>query len=142
MWREYIGKATISFLNFFKQMAVDRSIFRWRGSIVLGSFWYVCDSGTIKSCIMIGKNWFWAFKKIITQVCVKCDIMIIFWNAQKSNVSNPNATFHGTTVMGRSKAAQNNWNPPSKVNIEWATDMCLKKFGEQFRRIFFLGKGP
>ena len=58
---------------------------------------------------------------------VKCHIMIIFLNAQKSNFPDPNATFNGTTVMGRSKAAQSNWTPLSKVNIKWATAICLKK---------------
>ena len=51
---------------------------------------------------------------------------LFFWNAQKSIVSNPKATFNGTTVTGRSKAAKNNCNPPSKVNIEQATAICLK----------------
>ena len=67
-----------------------------------------------------------------------------YWNAQKFNFSNPNATYNGTTVMGRSKAAQNNWNPPSKVNIERATAIGLKKivflkFVKNLENIF-LGK--
>ena len=35
----------------------------------------------------------------------------------KKNVY-PNATFNGTPVTGISKAAQNNWNHPSKINID------------------------
>ena len=56
-------------------------------------------------------NWFLVISKIIMQVYVKCDIMIIFLNAQKSIFSNPNANFNYTTIMGISKAAQNNWTP-------------------------------
>ena len=36
---------------------------RWGVSIVLGSFWSAHDSGTIKSCIRIGKFWFLGIKK-------------------------------------------------------------------------------
>ena len=38
------------------------------------------------------------------------------------------------------KATQNNWNPPSKVNIEWATAICLKnnpKKQDKFRKYLF-----
>ena len=49
-----------------------------------------------------------AFKKIIMKGPLTFTCMIIFLNAQKSIFSYPNATFNGTTVMGRSKAAQNN----------------------------------
>ena len=50
-----------------------------------------------------------------------------FLKCQKNNFLYPNATFNGTPVMGISKAAQNNWTHPSKVNIKWATAICLKK---------------
>ena len=60
--------------------------------------------------------------------------LLFFWNAQKSFFSNPNATFNGTTANIGSKAAQNNWTPQSKLNIERATAICLKKsiFCEKF----------
>ena len=52
---------------------------------------------------------------------------LFFWNAQKTIFLYPNATFNTTPVTGISKAAQNNWNPPSKVNIERPTAICLQK---------------
>ena len=65
-------------------------------------------------------------------------IRLFFWNAQKTIVLYPNATFNATPVMGISKAAQNNWNPPPKVNIERATAICLqkKKFKKQIVAIW------
>merc|ERR1712059_96098 len=61
----------------------------------------------------------------------KCDKSvsksIIFLKRPKINFSNPNATFNGTTVMGRSKAAKTIEPPSSKVNIELATAICLQK---------------
>ena len=112
-------------------MPVACSIFTLDGggrSIVLGRFWYAHNSGTIKSCIRIAKKIiFGYFKKIITLVYPSEFFQYFFLNAPKTNFSNPDATFNGTTVMGRSKAVQNNWNPPSKVNIERATAICLKK---------------
>ena len=50
--------------------------------------------------------------------------MIIFLNAQKSNFSNPNATFNGTTVTAYQKLPKTIEPPPSKVNIEQATAIC------------------
>ena len=47
--------------------------------------------------------------------------------------------------MGRSKAAQNNSNPPSKVNIERATAIFLRKifipkFVKNLENVFFFQK--
>ena len=50
-----------------------------------------------------------------------------FLNTQKSIFSNPIANANGTTAKIRSKVAQNNLNPPSKVNIEQPTAICLKQ---------------
>ena len=45
-------------------MDVPHSIFTLDGgSIVLGSFWYACDSDNIKSCIRMGQIWFLAISK-------------------------------------------------------------------------------
>jgi len=41
--------------------------------------------------------------------------------------SNPMATFKAQNVTAISKAAQNNWNHPYPMNIDWATAICLKK---------------
>ena len=57
--------------------------------------------------------------------------MIIFLNAQKSFFSNPQATFNGTTLTGRSKAA------PSKVNIGSARAVFLKKYFLNCSQLFF-----
>ena len=47
----------------------------------------------------------------------------------------PNVTFNGTPVMGISKAAQNNWNHPSKVNIGSARALFLNKYYLNFSQI-------
>ena len=47
---------------FFKKTALNIH-FRWMVSIVLVTLLYAHDSGTIKSCIRIGKNWFLGISK-------------------------------------------------------------------------------
>ena len=50
--------------NFFKNGCSSLNIhFRLGSSIVLGSFWYAHDRGTIKSCIRIQKNCFLGLSK-------------------------------------------------------------------------------
>ena len=51
---------------------------------------------------------FWAFQKNNHEVTLGLHLCDYFFNAQKSMFSNPKTTFNGTTLMGRSKAAQNN----------------------------------
>ena len=69
--------------------------------------------------------------------------MIIFLKCPKIILSNTKATFNGTTVTSISKAAQNNWNPPSKVNIGSDRAIFLKKYFLNFSQIsgkLFLNK--
>ena len=77
MRREYTQKATIC----FKQIAVAHSIFTLDGGGVQ-LFWAAFDLilavVPLKVALGLAKIIFWIFKKIITQVPVKCDIMIIF----------------------------------------------------------------
>ena len=88
-------------------MAVARSIFTLGRGVQL--LWAAFDPIFIVVPLKVALGWdkldFWAFQKIITpseffQLC--------FLNSQKSNFSNPNATFSDTTVTGISKAAHNN----------------------------------
>ena len=65
---------------------------------------------------MFPKN-IWAFQKYNRKNSLGYTCVIIFLNAQKSIYSHPKATFNGTTVTSRSKAAQSNRNPTTKVNI-------------------------
>ena len=70
---------------FLKQMAVARSIFTLGGWVQ--SFWTAFDMPRTGVPLEVALGWqkfyFLAFKKIIMQVGVKCNIMIIFLNAQK-----------------------------------------------------------
>merc|ERR1712059_180166 len=76
----------IIFLNFsqtrfFKQMALACSIFTLDGWVQLFGQLMICrDRGTIKRCIRIQKNCFWAFKKIIMDIhlTTTCVIISIF----------------------------------------------------------------
>ena len=59
---------------------------------------------------------------IITQVIVKCMSMIIFFNAQKSIVSNPKATFNGTTVTSYLKCQLDIYMGLEIIwSVEWKT---------------------
>ena len=99
------------------------------GSIALGSFWSDLVSGTIKSCFRIWKKIdFWALQK--NNHASGCQVWhhdYFFETPKKTIFLYPNATSNGTPVMGISKAVQNNWTHPPKVNIEQATAICLKK---------------
>ena len=119
---EYTQKATI----FFKQMAVARSIFTLGGQVQL--FWTAFDLIFIvvplKVTLWWHKFYFWAFKK--NNDASGCPWL--FFETQKKHLflySNEN--FNGTPVTGISKAVQNNWTCPPKVNIERGTAICLKK---------------
>merc|ERR1712059_92430 len=69
--------------------------------------------------------YFWAFQT--NNHASECQVIVLdyFFETPKKKFLYPNATSNGTPVTGISKAAQNNWNPPSKVNIERATAICL-----------------
>ena len=66
-------------------MAVARSIFTLCGWVQL--FWTAFDPIFTVVPLKVALGWhkfyFWAFKKIIMQVSVKCDIMIIFLKQRK-----------------------------------------------------------
>ena len=126
-------------------MAVARTIFTLGGWVQL--FWTVFDLmfSVVPLKVALGwhKFYFWAFQKIIMQVGVKCDIMIIFLKHPKNNFLYPNAIFNGTPVTGISKTVQNNWARPPKVNIDWATAISLKqnpKKSEKLEKILFFFK--
>ena len=65
---------------FFKQMAVACSIFSLGGWVQL--FWAAFDTMFTVVPLEVTLGWhtfyFWVFQKIIMQVYVKCNIMIIF----------------------------------------------------------------
>ena len=86
------------------------SIFTLDGGFQL--FWAAFDLPMtvvpLKVALGLEKFDFWAFKKNNRKNSLGYTCVIIFFNAQKSMFSNPKATFNGTTVTGRSKAAQNN----------------------------------
>ena len=83
-------------------MAVACSIFTLDGRVQL--FWAAFDMPVtvvpLKVALGFLKIDFWAFQK--NNQASECQV------GQKSNFPNPNATFNGTTVMGISKASQNN----------------------------------
>ena len=113
------------------------------GSIDLGSIWSDLGSGTINSCFSMGKNGFLGITKNNHASVCQVNVHYYFLKHSKSNLLHPNATFNGIPVMGISKAAQNNWTHPSKVNIEQATAICLKKkFVKNLENIFVLEKEP
>ena len=64
---------------------------------------------------------------IITKCNTSVCFSIIFLNAQKIIFSNPNATFNGTTAMGRLKVAKNNWNPHLKWILSELWSFVSKK---------------
>ena len=113
-------------------MALGDPIFTLDGGFnCVGIFWSNLDNGTIKSCFRIGKHWFLGISKKLSCKCLSSGTSWLFFlNAQKWNVSNPNATFNGTTVTGISKAAQNNWTP----HLKW----ILSELQHLFTIFFFL----
>ena len=80
-----LGRQQFIFLIF---LTYDCSLlnihFIWGVSFVLGSFWYVHDSGTIKSCIRIGKNWVLGISKKWSHKCLSSEFFsIILLKAKK-----------------------------------------------------------
>ena len=62
----------------------------------------------LKVALGLEKFDFWAFKKNNHEESLDRHLHDYFLNTQKSNFSNPNATFNGTSVLDISKASQNN----------------------------------
>ena len=91
-------------------MAVAHSIFTLGGCVQL--FWTDLYPMFTVVPLNVALGWhkfdFWALKKIIRQVTVRWMYMIILLKHPKTIFLYPNATFNGTTVIGISKAAQNN----------------------------------
>ena len=91
-------------------MAVAHSIFTLDGWVQL--FWAAFDMPVtvvpLKVALGQDKFDFWAFQKNNHDVTLDNHLLDYFFNAQKSNLCYPNATFNGTTVKIGSKAVQNN----------------------------------
>ena len=62
----------------------------------------------LKVALGLEKIDFWSFQKNNLKNSLGYTCVIIFLNAQKSIFSHPKASFNGTTVTSRSKAAENN----------------------------------
>ena len=98
------------------------------GSIVLAAFHPILAVVPLKDALGLAIIDFWAFKKIIMQVYVKCDIMI--WNDLKCPKNQIFPILMQLLMVPLSWAYQKlpkTIEAPSKGNIEWATAICLKK---------------
>ena len=111
-------------------MAVARLIFTLgrRVQLFLTAFDMPATGLPLKVALGYKKMFFGHFKQIIMMSHLGDTCMIIFLKHPKNIFLYPNATFNGTPVTGISKAVQNNWTHPPKVNIEQATAICLKKY--------------
>ena len=91
-------------------MAVAWSIFNLGGWVQL--FWTAFDMPMTGVPLKVALGWhkfnFWVFQKINHGHSLDIYLPYYFFNAQKSNLCHPNATFNGTTLKIGSIAVQNN----------------------------------